>query len=87
VITVAKRDLKAGEVLDGIGGFTCYGVLEDYNISTAEKCLPMGLSKNCRLLKPIKKDEVISYDDIELPVGSIADKLRIEQNTHFLGLA
>ena len=87
VITIAKRDLKAGEFLDGIGGFSCYGMLENYEISRAENLLPMGLSEGCRLKRGISKDQAITYDDIELPEGRIVDKLRIEQNAHFLGLA
>ena len=43
VITIAKRDLKAGETLDGIGGFTCYGVLENSDVCQTENLLPMGV--------------------------------------------
>ena len=83
VITVAKRNLKAGEILDGIGGFTCYGLIENYEQSTAEKLLPMGLSEGCRLKRGISKDQPITYDDRELPEGRIVDKLREEQNLRF----
>jgi predicted homoserine dehydrogenase-like protein len=80
VVTAAKRDLNAGEVLDGIGGFTCYGVLENYEVSRAEKLLPMGLAEGCTLTRGISKDKAITYDDIELPAGRLCDKLREEQN-------
>jgi predicted homoserine dehydrogenase-like protein len=84
VITVAKRDLKAGEILDGIGGFTCYGVLENADVSRAENLLPMGLSEECRLKRDIKKDQVITRADVEIPPDRICDKLRTEQDAFFV---
>ena len=83
VITIAKRDLKAGEVLDGIGGFTCYGMIENSDVSNAEGLLPMGLSEGCVLTQDMRKDQVITYTDVELPEGRLADKLRGEQNAYF----
>ncbi|HYQ48427.1 MAG TPA: hypothetical protein VEP69_05125 [Thermodesulfovibrionales bacterium] len=85
VITVAKRDLKAGETLDGIGGFACYGVTENTEISNAENLLPMGLSEGCRLAKDIQKDRAISYADVQLPGGRLSDRLRAEQSELFFG--
>jgi predicted homoserine dehydrogenase-like protein len=83
VITAAKRDLKAGEVLDGIGGFTSYGLLENSEVCQAEKQLPMGLSQDCRLKRDILKDQIITYQDVELPRGRLCDELRAEQIAHF----
>ena len=83
VITAAKRDLKAGEVLDGLGGFTCYGLLENAEVCYAENLLPMGISPGCRLKRDIRKDQVITYDDVELPEGRLCDKLRAEQAARF----
>jgi predicted homoserine dehydrogenase-like protein len=83
VITLAKRNLKAGEILDGIGGFTCYGTLDNSNVCQAENLLPMGLSEGCRLKRDISRDQAIAYADVELPVDRLCDKLRTEQNTYF----
>ncbi|MBC7250175.1 MAG: Gfo/Idh/MocA family oxidoreductase [Anaerolineae bacterium] len=83
VITVAKRDLKAGEALDGLGGFTCYGLLENAEVCHAENLLPMGISPGCRLKRDISKDQVITYDDVELPEGRLCDQLRAEQMKYF----
>ena len=83
VITVAKCDLRAGELLDGIGGFTSYGMLENSDVCRAESFLPMGLSKGCHLRRKISKNHAITYEDVELPAGRMADKLRSEQNVHF----
>ena len=83
VITVAKRDLKAGEILDGIGGFACYGMIENSEVCQTENLLPMGLSEGCCLTRNIAKDQAIAYPDVELPPGRLADKLRVEQNSYF----
>jgi predicted homoserine dehydrogenase-like protein len=83
VITVAKRDLEAGEVLDGIGGFTCYGMIDNSDVCKAENLLPMGLSEECRLIRDILKDEAITYADVELPTDRLCDKLRAEQDALF----
>jgi predicted homoserine dehydrogenase-like protein len=83
VITAAKRNLKAGEVLDGLGGFTSYGLLENSEVCQAENLLPMGLSQGCRLRRNIPKDQVITYADVELPEGRLGDELRAEQTAYF----
>ena len=83
VITIAKRDLTAGEVLDGIGGFTCYGTIENSNICKDETLLPMGLSEGCRLKRDIAKDQAVAYADIELPQDRLCDKLSTEQQAYF----
>lgn len=83
VITAAKRDLKAGEVIDGIGGFTCYGLTENYAIGREGNLLPMSLSEGCRLKRDLPKDAIVSYDDIELPGERLCDRLRAEQTERF----
>jgi predicted homoserine dehydrogenase-like protein len=83
VITVAKRDLKAGEVLDGIGGFTCYGMIENSEICQSENLLPMGLSEGCTLNHDIAKDQALTIEDVTFPMGRLCDRLRDEQNKYF----
>jgi len=83
VITAAKRDLRRGETLDGIGGFTCYGLLENSAVCQVENLLPMGLSQDCCLKRDIPNDQVITYADVELPEGRLCDKLRAEQTACF----
>jgi predicted homoserine dehydrogenase-like protein len=85
VITIAKRDLGAGELLDGIGGFTCYGTIENYEVSRAGDILPMGLSEGCILTRDVKMDEPILYADVDVPEGRLADKLRSELVEAFPG--
>lgn len=85
VITAAKKDLKTGEVLDGMGGFAAYGLLENAEISRAQNLLPMGLSEGCSLKRNIPKDAVLTYDDVSLPPDRLCDRLKAEQNEYFFG--
>jgi predicted homoserine dehydrogenase-like protein len=83
VITTAKVDLQAGETLDGLGGYHTYGQCENADIVSRDNLLPMGLAEGCRLKRPVTKDQVLTYDDVELPSNSISHQLRIEQNDYF----
>ena len=85
VISMAKRDLKAGEIIDGIGGFCVYGVCENADLTWREGILPIGMSEGCRLLKDIPKDAPILRADVEVPCDSLIHKLRDEQDAHFFG--
>lgn len=82
-VSYAKRDLKAGERLDGMGGFTCYGLVERYETCRRDKALPIAISLDCRLKRDVAKDQPISYDDVELPAGRLVDRLRVEQAARF----
>ena len=85
VCAVAKRDLKAGEVLDDYGMFMTYGEAANVEEMSEQRLLPEGLVEGCRLLRDVAQDEVLTYDDVELPAGRIADRLRAEQYRHFRG--
>lgn len=83
VITIAKRDLKASENLDSIGGYTVYGSLETYDKAKTENLVPIGLiNENTKVLKDIKMGETIRYNDIKLDNSYIC-KLRREQDDFF----
>jgi predicted homoserine dehydrogenase-like protein len=83
VITVAKQDLRAGDVIDRLGGFCCYGVLENSEISQAERFLPIGLAPGCQVTRDIARDEPITYRDVVVPHNRLADRLRAEQDQIF----
>jgi predicted homoserine dehydrogenase-like protein len=83
VITVAKQNLRAGDELDRLGGFSCYGVLENSEISRAERLLPIGLAPGCQLTRDIARDEPIGYRDVVLPHNRLSDRLRAEQDRVF----
>jgi predicted homoserine dehydrogenase-like protein len=83
VITVAKVDVKAGETLDAIGGYLTYGQCEAYDVARSQNLLPQGLAEGCVLKRDLPKDAYITYEDVELPAGRVADQLRAEQDALF----
>ncbi|MGZ5871410.1 MAG: NAD(P)H-dependent oxidoreductase [Bradyrhizobium sp.] len=85
VCAVAKRDLRAGEVLDDYGMYMTYGEAVNADEMSAGRYLPEGLVEGCRLKRGIAKDAVIAYDDVVLPDGRLADRLRAEQYRKFRG--
>src|SRR3954469_19920536 len=85
VCAVAKRDLKAGEVLDEYGMYMTYGEAVNADEMSSKRYLPEGLVEGCRLRRNIGKDQVLTYADVELPKGRVADELRAEQYRHFRG--
>jgi predicted homoserine dehydrogenase-like protein len=76
---MAKRDLKAGERLDGVGGFTCYGLTDNATTARSIDALPFSFSEGCVLRRDMKKDEVISFADVQQPARGMADRLWAEQ--------
>jgi predicted homoserine dehydrogenase-like protein len=85
VCAVAKRDLRAGESLDEYGNFMTYGEAVNADEMSVRRYLPEGLVEGCRLRRDIRQDDVVTYDDVELPVDRVADRLRAEQYRHFRG--
>ncbi len=79
ILSTAKIDLKAGQTLDGLGGYTLYGQLENADVATAQKLLPFGVAEGCTMKRDVARDQVLTYDDVELPVGRVIDRLRAEQ--------
>jgi predicted homoserine dehydrogenase-like protein len=84
---IAKRDLKAGETLDGIGGFTAYTLIDNFETCLAENLLPMGVSDGCRLVRDVPIDTPITYADVELPKDRQIDDLRAKMIDRFFGSA
>lgn len=83
-VAVAKRDLKAGEHLDGIGGYTVYGVMDTAKNVRREKALPIGLLNDKVILKTdIQKGDTINYDMVKLDEDSIVLQLRRMQDKFF----
>ena len=85
VCAVAKRDLKATEVLDDYGMYMTYGEAVNADEMSNNRYLPEGLVEGCKLKRDIAKDAVLTYEDVELPRGRLADQLRAEQYRHFRG--
>ena len=78
VVATAKRDLKAGEMLDGEGGFTVYGKLMPANKSLKIGGLPIGLAHRIRLKNNVNIDQQISWDDVEIDPTDQAVSVRKE---------
>lgn len=83
VVATAKVDLKAGQIIDGIGGYMTYGLAENSQVVNQDQLLPMGLAEGCRLKRDVPKDQVLCMDDVTVPEGRLSDKLRAEQNAYF----
>lgn len=79
-VAVAKRDIKKGEKFDSIGGYMVFGSLEDAKIQKKENHVPIGIiTEGSYAKRDIKKDTVLTRDDIELNEDNIIVKTRREQ--------
>ena len=76
VVATAKRDLKAGEMLDGEGGFTVYGKLMPADKSLKMGGLPIGLAHHIRLKNNVNIDQQILWDDVEIDPADQAVSVR-----------
>jgi len=83
VVTIAKKDLAPGEMLDGVGGFTAFGQIDNAEVAAEEDALLMGLADGCRMVKAVAKDQIVRNSDVEFPEDKLAHALRAEQNAHF----
>jgi predicted homoserine dehydrogenase-like protein len=83
VVTVAKRDLKAGERLDGVGGFCAYGLIDNATEARAVAALPIGLSAGCVMQRDLSKDAVVTFDDVDRPPAGIVEALWREQSVRW----
>jgi predicted homoserine dehydrogenase-like protein len=85
VVATAKRDLHPGDVIDGIGGTTVYGVTDSAKAADEGRLLPLGLAARATLVKGVAVDQPLSYDDVELDDGSVIVQLRRLQDALGLG--
>ena len=76
VVSVAKKDLKPGDVLDGEGGYTVFGRLVQAEESVQGKYFPIGLSARAKVVRPLAKDAILTYDDVEADTSLFSYKLR-----------
>jgi predicted homoserine dehydrogenase-like protein len=83
VCAVAKRDLEAGETLDGYGHYMTYGEAVNSSEMRERRYLPEGLVEGCHLRRRIARDSVLTFDDVDVPDGRLADRLYVEQSRHF----
>jgi predicted homoserine dehydrogenase-like protein len=77
-VATAKRALRAGEELDGEGGFTVWGRLMSAADSAARRALPIGLAHKVKLKRDVAAGETVSWDDVEHDAASEAVRVRRE---------
>ncbi len=83
VLATAKRDLKAGEILDGEGGYTVWGSLTTASHSLALGGLPIGLADGCRLKNPVPAGEIVRRNDVDLDESAELVRVRREMEQAF----
>jgi predicted homoserine dehydrogenase-like protein len=83
VVATAKRDLAAGETLDGEGGYTVYGSLVPAADSLALGGLPLGLAHGVRLRAPVRAGERVRWADVEVDEAAQAVRFRREMEDAF----
>jgi len=78
VVATAKRDLAAGETLDGEGGFTVYGKLLPAAESLRVGGLPLGLAHKVKLKRAVAAGQAVRWDDVEIDMAQPAVRFRRE---------
>ena len=84
-VATAKRNLRAGEMLDGEGGYTVWGKLMTARDSAARRALPIGLAHHVKLKRDIAEGATVSWDDVEQDAASQAVQVRREMERAFGG--
>jgi predicted homoserine dehydrogenase-like protein len=84
VMTIAKRDLKAGEQLDDFGGYTFYGVMDRAEIARGLNALPVGLAPGAAVSRPVKTGDIVTWNDVRLDENSTVVRLRRKQDAKYL---
>ncbi len=83
VVATAKRDLKPGDLLDGEGGYTVWGKLLPAATSAKMGGLPLGLAHQVKVVRPVKKGQSLSWDDVAMDTTTRAYAVRREMETTF----
>jgi predicted homoserine dehydrogenase-like protein len=82
-VATAKRALRAGEMLDGEGGYTVWGRLMPAADSAEKRALPIGLAHKVKLKRDLAEGATVSWDDVEFDANSEAVKVRREMERAF----
>jgi predicted homoserine dehydrogenase-like protein len=82
-VATAKRALKAGEILDGEGGYTVVGRLMPAADSLAQGCLPLGLAHGWKVLKPVSAGQPLRWSDVAVDAEATAVRARREMEALF----
>jgi predicted homoserine dehydrogenase-like protein len=82
-VAFAKRDLSAGQAIDGIGGFDTYGMIVRRDDAVRNELLPIGIAQYATVRRAIRQDEPITYSDVEIEPSNLALDLRRQQDALF----
>lgn len=80
VLTVAKRELRPGELLDAFGGYSYYGLIDRAEEAQKINALPAGLAPHAKIIRPVGEDQVITWDDVQLDESKTVVRLRQQQD-------
>jgi predicted homoserine dehydrogenase-like protein len=83
VVATAKRDLQAGELLDGEGGYTVWGRLMPAASSLAQGGLPIGLAHKVPLTRPVRAGDSVRWSDVAIDATSEPVRLRQTMERQF----
>ena len=83
VVATAKKDLKAGDILDGEGGYTVWGKLLPAQTSVTQGGLPLGLAHQVKLVRAVKKGQSLSWADVAIDTSTPAYQVRREMEALF----
>ena len=83
VVATAKRDLQAGEMLDGEGGYTVWGKLLPAATSARTGGLPLGLAHQVKLVRDVKKGQSLCWEDVAMDTSLPAYRVRKEMENLF----
>jgi predicted homoserine dehydrogenase-like protein len=83
VVATAKRDLKPGELLDGEGGYTVWGKLLPARTSARIGGLPLGLAHDVKVLRPVRKGQSLTWDDVAVDTTTHAYRIRRAMEDQF----
>jgi len=82
-VAVTKKNLVAGEVLDGEGGYTVVGRLMPAADSAAQDCLPLGLAHGWKVLRPVSAGQPLRWSDVAVDQNNAAVRVRREMEAAF----
>jgi len=82
-VAIAKKNLTAGEILDGEGGYTVVGRLMPAADSLAKDCLPLGLAHGWKVLRPVAAGQPVRWSDVAVNPNEPAVRVRREMENAF----
>ena len=83
VVSISKKDLVPGEILDGEGGFCAHGEFFSADESLRKRAVPLGLSETMKIIRPVKKGQLITWDDVQFDAANEGVKLRRQMEEIF----